>query len=104
MIADIQSDNFSQLFKTNLEVHNVYLNISENELLKKFIHPIKHRLYDFPRQNFIPEWELRNCEEHKQFINCLKDGNADDAGKILKDLHWSFEFQKDFIYAFYGAK
>lgn len=104
MIADIQSDNFAQLFKTNLEFHNVYLNISDNELLKKFIHPIKHRLYDFPRQNFIPEWELRNCEEHKQFIECLKNGNAADAGKILKDQHWSFEFQKDFIYAFYGAK
>lgn len=104
MIADINDNNFSQLFKTNLEFHNVYLNISDNELLKKFIHPIKHRLYDFPRQNYIPEWEIRNSEEHKQFIDCLKEGNATEAAQLLKDTHWSFESQKDFIYAFYGAK
>lgn len=104
MIADIEKNNFSKLFKTNLEFHNIYLDISDNELLKKFIFPIKHRLYDFPRQNYIPEWEMRNCQEHKQFIENLKAGNAVDAASVLKDTHWSFEFQKDFIYAFYGAK
>lgn len=104
MIRDIQENNFSQLFKTNLEFHNIYLDISNNELLKKFIFPIKHRLYDFPRQNYIPEWEMRNSQEHKQFIESLKAGNATEAASILKETHWSFDFQKDFIYAFYGAK
>ena len=104
MIKDIAKNSFSELFKTNLEFHNIYLDISDNELLKKFIFPIKHRLYDFPRQNYIPEWEMRNCQEHKQFIESLKNGNASDAASILKETHWSFEFQKDFIYAFYGAK
>ena len=104
MIKDIEKNSFSDLFKTNLEFHNIYLDISDNELLKKFIFPIKHRLYDFPRQNYIPEWEMRNCQEHKQFIESLKAGNAVDAATILKETHWSFEVQKDFIYAFYGAK
>jgi len=104
MIKDIEKNSFAHLFKTNLEFHNIYLDISDNELLKKFIFPIKHRLYDFPRQNYIPEWELRNCQEHKQFIESLKAGNAADAATVLKETHWSFEFQKDFIYAFYGAK
>jgi len=104
MIKDIEKNSFSELFKTNLEFHNIYLDISDNELLKKFIFPIKHRLYDFPRQNYIAEWEMRNCQEHKQFIESLKAGNASDAASILKETHWSFEFQKDFIYTFYGAK
>ncbi len=104
MIKDIEKNSFSDLFKTNLEFHNIYLDISDNELLKKFIFPIKHRLYDFPRQNYIPDWEMRNCQEHKQFIESLKAGNAVDAATILKETHWSFEVQKDFIYAFYGAK
>ena len=104
MIRDIEKNNFSKLFMSNLEFHNIYLDISDNELLKKFIFPIKHRLYDFPRQNYIPEWEMRNSEEHKNFIECLKSGNAIDAASILKETHWSFEYQKDFIYAFYGAK
>ena len=103
MIADIKNNDFSRLFKTNLKFHNVYLDISDNEPFKKFILPIKHRLYDFPRQNYLSAWELNNCEEHRQFINNLKQGNAEDAAKILKDIHWSFEYQKDFILQFYGA-
>ena len=104
MIKDIEKNNFSKIFEANLEFHNIYLDISDNELLKKFIFPIKHRLYDFPRQNYIPEWEMRNSQEHKQFIESLKGGNASDAASLLKETHWSFEFQKDFIYAFYEAK
>ena len=102
MISDIKKDDFSRLFLTNLDFHNVYLEISDNEPLKKFILPIKHRLYDFPRQNYIGQWELNNCEEHRQVVNYLKEGDSDSAARVLKDVHWSFEFQKDFIYSFYG--
>jgi DNA-binding GntR family transcriptional regulator len=104
MIHNINKSDFSHLFKNNLRFHNVYLDVSDNGPLKKFILPIKHRLYDFPRQNYIKEWELKNCEEHNQFLNHLKHGNAQEAAKILKDIHWSFEYQKDFIYEFYGAQ
>ena len=103
MLSDIKISDFSRLFKTNIKFHNVYLDISDNSDLKKFILPIKHRLYDFPRQNYLREWELRNCEEHTRFIDNLRKGNGEGAAKILKDIHWSFEFQKTFIYQFYEA-
>ena len=103
IISDIKKEDFSRLFSTNLQFHNVYLEISDNEPLKKFILPIKHRLYDFPRQNYISEWELNNCEEHRQFINRLKQGDGEAAARILKDEHWSFEYQQAFIYSFYGV-
>lgn len=102
IISDIKKDDFSRIFSTNLQFHNVYLDISDNEPLKKFILPIKHRLYDFPRQNYIGQWELNNCEEHRQFVNYLKEGDSESAARVLKDVHWSFEFQKDFIFSFYG--
>lgn len=102
IISDIKKEDFSRLFSTNLQFHNVYLEISDNEPLKKFILPIKHRLYDFPRQNYISEWELNNCEEHRRFIGCLKTGDGEGAARILKDEHWSFEYQQAFIYSFYG--
>lgn len=101
IISDIKKDDFSRLFSTNLQFHNVYLDISDNEPLKKFILPIKHRLYDFPRQNYIGAWELNNCEEHRECINHLKRGDGEGAARILRDVHWSFEFQKKFIQAFY---
>ena len=103
MIKDIQSNDFSKIFENNLDFHSVYVDISDNEQLKKFIFPLKHRLYDFPRHSFIPEWEMRNCEEHTLFIEHLKNGNGKEAASILKDTHWSYEYQQDFIYAFYKA-
>lgn len=102
MIADIRQNDFKKLFKTNLQFHDVYIEISDNDLLKKFIRPIKHRLYDFPRQNYIAEWELRNCEEHRQFIDQLKKGDPKGAAETLKDVHWSYGVQEDFIKKFYN--
>lgn len=101
MNDEIQAGDFTNLFESNLEFHNTYLEISDNDMLKKLILPIKHRLYDFPRHNFIPEWELRNGEEHAQFIECLKIKDGKQAAHILQDVHWSFEFQKEFIFPFY---
>jgi len=104
MIDQIRREDFSDLFENNLEFHNTFLEISSNEMLKKFILPIKHRLYDFPRQNFIPKWELRNCEEHARIIDCLKKKDGSGAADILQNVHWSFEFQKTFILEFYKQK
>ncbi len=101
MIADIQSEDFSHYFETNLLFHDVYLQLSDNPLLKKFILPIKQRLYDFPRNNFISEWELRNCKEHGIFISYLENGDFGRAAKYLKDVHWSFEVQEGFIREFH---
>lgn len=102
MISDIEKNDFSRLFKTNLEFHDVYLDVSDNPLLKKFVIPIKHRLYDFPRQSYLPDWEMRNCMEHRQFIDFLKEGNPKEAARVLKDVHWSYGFQEDYIRQFYS--
>ena len=104
MIQDVEKNYYERLFNTNVEFHNVYLDISNNDLIKKFILPTKQRLYDFPRQNYIKEWEIKNCEEHQQFIECLKKGKPEKAAKVLKDVHWSFEYQKKFIKKFYNMK
>lgn len=101
MNEEILSGDFTNLFESNLEFHNTYLEISDNDMLKKLILPIKHRLYDFPRHNFIPEWELRNGQEHAQFIECLRKKDGKAAAHILQDIHWSFDFQKEFIFPFY---
>lgn len=101
MISDIEKNDFHRLFKTNLQFHDVFINLSDNDLLKKFIFPIKHRLYDFPRQNYMGDWEMRNSEEHSRFIRFLKDGSPREAARVMKDIHWSFDVQEDFIRAFY---
>lgn len=102
MNSEIELGDFTNLFESNLEFHNIYIDVSNNEMLKKFILPIKHRLYDFPRQNYIREWELRNGVEHSQVIECLKQGDGEGAARVLQDVHWSYEVQKEYIHQFYS--
>ena len=89
----IASNDFSNLFKTNVAFHDVANDLSDNPLLKKFISPIKYRLYDFQGQSYIREWELRNCDEHDQYIGFLKEKKPEAAARILKDTHWSLRFR-----------
>ncbi|PID44059.1 MAG: GntR family transcriptional regulator [Proteobacteria bacterium] len=104
MNAEIQAGDFTLLFESNLQFHNTFLEVSDNEMLKKFILPIKHRLYDFPRHHFIPEWEKRNGIEHDRFIECLKKKDGEGAARILQNEHWSFTTQKEYIFLFYNEK
>ncbi|MDD9302021.1 MAG: GntR family transcriptional regulator [Desulfobacter sp.] len=103
MRKDIENDNFSNLFKTNLAFHDVINHLSDNPLLEKFILPIKHRLYDFQGQSYIPEWEMRNCDEHDQYIEFLKQKNPEAAAGVLKDIHWSYKVQESYIKQFYAT-
>lgn len=101
MNEEIDASDFSNLFESNLKFHNTFLEASNNDMLKKFILPLKHRLYDFPRQNFIREWELRNGLEHSQVIECLRQGDGKGAAEVLQNVHWSFEVQNEYIRQFY---
>ncbi len=102
MIKDVQSNDFSRLFQTNLAFHNVFNTLSGNPLLNKFMLPIKHRLYDFQGQSYIRDWELKNCEEHSLVIDFLKQENSQQAAMILKDFHWSYSVHEAFIKQFYA--
>lgn len=104
MITEIAVDNFDSYFLDNLAFHQVYLDLSGNEMVKRFIKPIKERLYDFPRRIYLPEWERRNCAEHQDFINCIKAGDKNGAVETMRDVHWSYEVQEDYIKRFYAAR
>ena len=101
MLADIESGDFSGYYETNLAFHDVYLELSDNAALQRLLLPIKQRLYDFPRKSYIREWELRNCKEHEQFIEMLKSGDRMGAANLMKDVHWSYGVQKEYIKAFH---
>ncbi len=104
MLNQIKENNFKCFFKSNLAFHNVYVNLSDNELIKKIILPAKQRLYDFPGKIYINEWEESNCREHQQFIDCLKKGEKEGAASILRDIHWSYKVQEDFIVKFHALR
>ena len=100
-LAALESKDYDRYYKSNLEFHGVFLNLSENKTLLQMITPFKQRLYDFPRRGYIRQWELNNCNEHQQFIDFIKQKDPDGAVRIIRDVHWSFAVQEKFIRQFY---
>jgi DNA-binding GntR family transcriptional regulator len=101
MRAAIAREAFDTYYRLNLSFHDVFLALSDNQLIRRLLMPIKQRLYDFPRRGYLAQWELRNCDEHQMFIECIDKGDCAGAVGVIKDLHWSFAAQEDFIRRFY---
>ena len=99
--AIFQGDT-ERIYRKNLSFHEVFLDLSENHHLKKIIRLFKERLYDFPRRAYLQEWELRNSDEHQQLIDCIKKGDSDASVRVMKDVHWSFRVQENYIRKFYS--
>lgn len=101
MRAAAQREEFDIYYTLNIKFHDVFLNLSGNPLIRAMLMPLKQRLYDFQRRPYVKEWELRNTQEHDQFIDSIKKGDPAEAVRILRDVHWSFSEQEEYIRAFH---
>jgi DNA-binding GntR family transcriptional regulator len=102
MVRAIERGDFDTYYTRNLEFHRVFLDLSDNTVLKSMVENAKHRLYDFPRRSrFVPAWEMASTAEHATFLEHLEHGKPRAAADYLRDVHWSFEVQKRFILRYY---
>jgi DNA-binding GntR family transcriptional regulator len=70
--------------------------------MMRLIHSLKQRLYDWPSfGGFLKNWEVRGVREHQELISLLEAGRFEEAGCLLREVHWSFEAQEDYIRLFY---
>jgi DNA-binding GntR family transcriptional regulator len=92
----------AQYYQLNLAFHNVFLDLSTNTALKQMLMIMKQRLYDFPRLNYIKEWEWINCDEHDRLIQLLREKKKDEAARLWRDSHWGFECHEKWIREFYA--
>ncbi len=100
----IDNDDFDTYYDKNLEFHNTYILLSDNERLIKTVTRLKQRLYDFPRRKgFVKEWEVASIGEHSDLIELLYAGDAKAAADFVRDVHWSFKVQERFIKRYYFA-
>jgi len=99
----IEKDNFDLYYEKNLAFHNVYLDLSQNERLVRWVMTLKQRLYDFPRRKgYVREWEEASIKEHEELIRLIEEGDREGAARFLRDVHWGFEVQKRFIKRYYS--
>lgn len=97
----IKTSDFEKYYRLNLDFHAVFLDLSDNDALKKIITPLKQRLYDFPRRSYLKDWEFQHLEEHQAFIDCIKNKDMDCAAAILKNKHWSYAVHEKYFKQFY---
>jgi DNA-binding GntR family transcriptional regulator len=100
--AALTGDDFDRYYAANLALHDSYLQVSVNAELIHAVTVMKQRLYDFPRKRtFVKAWELASVDEHEEILSHLEAGDFAWAAEIVRDVHWSFEVQKDFIRSYY---
>ncbi|MEE4164707.1 MAG: GntR family transcriptional regulator [Desulfocapsaceae bacterium] len=84
--GDIISHN-----QANIDFHDVFLDLSDNQRLLRYVKNLKMQLYDFPRRDYGRRWNLKNLQEHKTFVALIEDGKPIDAANYMRDTHWDFE-------------
>lgn len=105
MQQNLASGDFDGYYRVNLLFHDVYLEKSANTELRRLVRILKERLYDFPRrEGFLSEWETQSLIEHEALVQRLASGDFVSAAAYIRDVHWSFKVQEQFIMTYYFAR
>lgn len=83
--------------QANIAFHDVYLNLSENHRLLRYVKNLKMQLYDFPRRDFGKQWNKKNLQEHREFVELIQKGKAIEAADYMRDIHWEFDPPDSFV-------
>lgn len=99
----IEDNNFDRYYEKNLEFHDTFLNPCGNANLVRIVNTLKKRLYDFPRsKGFVKEWEESSTGEHQALIELIRQGNRQEAANHIRDVHWSFKVQEEYVHKYYA--
>lgn len=101
LLQALESKEFDRYYQLNLDFHECFLSLSPNLTLRKYIAPVKQRLYDFTRRQYLKEWELVNLGEHDKFIKSIEHGDREGAARIIKDEHWGWTIHEAHAVQFY---
>ncbi len=99
----VESSDFDTYYKYNLDFHNLFLNLCDNEDLKEIVEIKKRRLYDFRRKRgILKDWEESSVKEHQRIIDFLKKDDFKSASDYIRDVHWSYIVQEKFVKKYYS--
>ncbi len=82
--------------------HEIFFEVSPNVFAKRILTPIKNRLWDFPRKNFVREWYLAAIAEHMLLVEAIESRSRKKLMHILKERHWDFHYNEIHIRKVYN--
>ena len=96
----LEKDNMEQLTELDGRFHQILYAASESRILEHVLSDF-HKYVQLARRNSVKEKSRakKSIEEHRQILNAIKDGNADEAENfanehilnVMKHLHMSQE-------------
>ncbi|WP_028583118.1 GntR family transcriptional regulator [Desulfogranum mediterraneum] len=81
----------------NVRFHDVFLSLSDNLRMRRYVRNLKMQLYDFPRRNYGLRWNTLNLHQHKELIDLIEQRRAIEAADYLRDIHWEFDPPDSFL-------
>lgn len=97
----LEQNQSSAYHEENMKFHDLFLDMTENQLLRRLHMSVANRLHLFCQTACFDDWESKRLEEHDRLIKAIKDRKRDEAIGILRDEHWSFAQHKDFLERYY---
>ena len=87
--AFFHENSIQRYLEINLELHNIPLEIDNNQLLIEVVGNLKKRLYSLPRrlQN-AKDWITKSVSDHKKLLRAFENKDKKTIVRILKNEHW----------------
>ncbi len=84
--------------------HEIFFEVSPNIFARRILTPIKNRLWDFPRKNFVPDWYLAAVAEHGLIVDAIETRSREKLMHAIKELHWDFHYNERHIRKVYSLE
>jgi len=97
MAQNIVKERNRKFHETNIRLHSVFLDLSDNKELTNYVSTLKLRLFGFALKSYRNRFKEAIVREHKKFIALLRSGKKDNAADFLKNVHWKFNYPENFI-------
>jgi len=92
MLSAAQEKDFYKYWELNAEFHEVYLNLSHNDLILHHLNILRQRLFGFGEIKWGNKLIKLNYEEHLKIIALIEKGNAIKAANYIRDVHVHLPF------------
>lgn len=92
----LSCNDFVKHYSLNYDFHFMYVNLSKNEELKRYLSRLYQRVYDFSGINYGEKFQDNNCAGHNTFIQLLGAGEPIGPSNFLRDTHWKFRVPEIF--------
>jgi DNA-binding GntR family transcriptional regulator len=100
MGKNLEAQNFPRYWNLNTAFHNIYLNLSTNDLILNHINILRQRLFEFGKK----DWSLRRKhvihKEHSALIDLIEKGDGVAAADFMRDVHTILDLDEKIIHSY----